>query len=158
MRKFLFLIFTTFFIIFTGCTTLRPATVVKNDNISNYQYLIINGTTSLTSGTGGFVNGVYYSESKSVNPRDVISGYMAKKGFIILPELDNELLDKTLLVTYGESGRREVFWGYTTEVTIQFISPVTKQLSFSSTAEGIGSTEADDIKKAITRALDALFE
>ncbi|MBD5440762.1 MAG: DUF4136 domain-containing protein [Treponema sp.] len=160
MNKALLIIFLTLCAVLTGCVTLQPATVIKNDDMNNYQYLIINGTTSLTSGTGQTINGIYYSESKSVNPRDVISGYMAKKGFIILSETERMplYLDKTLIVNYGESGRRDVFWGYTTEVTIQFISPETKQLVFSSTAEGIGSTEADDIKKAITRALDALFE
>lgn len=158
MNKALLIIFLTLCAVLTGCVTLQPATVIKNDDMNNYQYLIINGTTSLTSGTGQTINGIYYSESKSVNPRDVISGYMAKKGFIILSETDADLLNKTLIVNYGESGRRDVFWGYTTEVTIQFISPETKQLVFSSTAEGIGSTEADDIKEAITRALDALFE
>ena len=158
MKKALLIIFITLCAVLTGCVTLQPATVMKNDDMNNYQYLIINGTTSLTSGTGQTINGIYYSESKSVNPRDVISGYMAKKGFIILSETDAALLNKTLIVNYGESGRRDVFWGYTTEVTIQFISPETKQLVFSSTAEGIGSTEADDIKEAITRALDALFE
>lgn len=158
MKKARLIIFLILCAVLTGCVTLQPATVIKNGDISNYQYLIINGTASLTSGTGQTINGIYYSESKSVNPRDVISGYMAKKGFIILSETDAALLDKTLIVNYGESGRRTVFWGYTTEVTIQFISPETKLLVFSSTAEGIGSTEADDIKEAITRALDALFE
>lgn len=47
--------------------------------------------------------------------------------------------------------------GYTTEVTIQFITPDTKQLMFLCIAEGIGSTEVDDIKEAIYRALAALF-
>ncbi len=155
--KNVFIIFMTLCAVFTSCASLRPATIIKNDDISNYQYLIVSGTSSLTSSTGQSINGIYYSESKTVNPRDVISGYMAKKGFIMLPDIDDNLSRKTLIVNYGESGRRDVFWGYTTEVTIQFISPDTKQLLFSSTAEGFGSTEADDIKEAITRALDALF-
>ena len=158
MKKTVFIAFMVFCVVLASCTTLQPASVIKNDNISDYQYLIVNGTSSLTSGTGQTINGVYYSVSKSVNPSDIISGYMAKKGFVILQETDENLSDKTLIINYGESGRRDVFWGYTTEVTIQFISPVTKRLLFSATAEGIGSTEADDIKEAITRALDALFE
>ena len=40
----------------------------------------------------------------------------------------------------------------------QFISADTKNLVCSSTAEGIGDTESDDIKKAIARALQAVFE
>ena len=158
MKKTVFIAFMVFCIVLASCTTLQPASVIKNDNISDYQYLIVNGTSSLTSGTGQTINGVYYSVSKSVNPSDIISGYMAKKGFVILQEADENLSDKTLIINYGESGRRDVFWGYTTEVTIQFISLKTKRLAFSTTAEGMGSTEADDIKEAITRALNALFE
>lgn len=158
MKKIGFIAFMVLCVVFESCTTLQPASVIKNDDIGNYQYLLITGTSSLTSGVGQNISGIYYSESKSVNPRDIISGHMAKRGFVILPEADEKLSDRTLIVNYGESGRRDVFWGYTTEVTIQFISPVTKRLLFSATAEGIGSTEADDIKEAITRALDALFE
>ena len=158
MKKTVFIAFMVFCIVLASCTTLQPASVIKNDNISDYQYLIVNGTSSLTSGTGQTINGVYYSVSKSVNPSDIISGYMAKKGFVILQEADENLSDKTLIINYGESGRRDVFWGYTTEVTIQFISLKTKRLAFSATAEGMGETEADDIKEAITRALNALFE
>jgi len=60
-------------------------------------------------------------------------------------------------VNYGESGRRNVAFGYTIEVTIQFISAKSHTLLSSCTAEGIGDTEADDIRKAITRCLTGLF-
>ena len=79
------------------------------------------------------------------------------KFFVILKEKENDLINKTLIVNYGESGRRDVFWGYTIEVTIQFLSANTNEVVCVTTAEGIGDTEADDITKAITRALDAVF-
>lgn len=90
----------------------------------------------------------------------MISGYLIKKGFVILPEKDDEVLSDTLIVNYGESGRRYVYlgMGYTTEVTIQFIAAQTNKIVCVTTAEGIGDTEADDIKEAITRALDAIFK
>ena len=91
------------------------------------------------------------------NPSDVISGVLIKEGFIILPELKPELSNETLIVNYGESGRRNRGLGYTIEVTIQFISAKTKQMICSCTAEGQGETEADDIRQAIRRALDGLF-
>lgn len=144
-------------IIFTNCTTLKPVSVIKNDLIENYQYVVINSTESLTASAGSLINGTFYAVEKTVNPSDIISGYLAKKGFIILTETQAELNDKTLIINYGESGRRNVFWGYTIEITLQFISAETKQLLFSSTAEGMGYTEADDIREALTRALDALF-
>lgn len=143
--------------VFVGCVSLKDAETVKNENLYDYQYVIINSTESLTSNVGTTINGVYVSEGKTVNPRDIISGYLIKKGFIILTELQDDIKNQTMIVNYGESGRREVIWGYTTEVTLQFITADTKKLICASTAEGIGDTEADDIKKAITRALDALF-
>ena len=102
--------------------------------------------------------GIYGSSTtKSVNPSDVIAGVLIKEGLIILPELKSELSNETLIVNYGESGRRNRGLGYTIEVTIQFISAETKQMICSCTAEGQGETEADDIRQAIRRALDGLF-
>ena len=61
------------------------------------------------------------------------------------------------IVNYGESGGRNRGLGYTIEVTLQFISAETNEMVCSCTAEGQGSTEADDIRQAIKRALGALF-
>lgn len=66
--------------------------------------------------------------------------------------------NETLIVNYGESGRRGTGLGsYAIEVTIQFISASTKNQICSCTAEGRGETEADDIRKAINSCLKALF-
>lgn len=155
----------------SGCTTtqptagsqkpiirgLRPPTSIKHGNIESYKYMYITPTNELTSSAGYTIGGQYYSSSKSVNPSDVISGILIKAGFIRLPELKPELIDETLIVNYGESGRRNTgLGGYTIEVTIQFISSKTSALICSCTAEGQGSTEADDIRQAVTRCLSEL--
>lgn len=144
--------------ILTSCVTLKePITTIKG-NVKNYSYVYINSTEPLTSSSGGTVyGGYYYSTSKTVNPKDVITGYLTKQGFIVLLEIEENLKENTMIVNYGESGRRDVAFGYTTEITIQFIAAKTKELIATATAEGIGDTEADDIKQAITRALDAIF-
>ncbi len=156
-----------FFILFyTGCTTLhaqstknnksklKPATGLIRDSISNYKYFYITPTNSLTSSTGSTINGIYFSSSKSVNPSDVITGILIKQGLIRIPELKPEWNDKTLLINYGESGRRSTgLGGYAIEVTIQILSAKTTELACNCTAEGQGSTEADDIRIAITRCL-----
>ena len=82
---------------------------------------------------------------------------MVKSGFIVLPEVKSELLNETLIVNYGESGRRNLGLGYSIEVTIQFISAENSSLISSCSAEGIGETEADDIRIAIRRCLNALL-
>lgn len=140
---------------------LRLPVIIKNAPIEPFKYAYISPTKELTSSSGETYGGQYgvygYSTTKSVNPRDIIAGILIKEGFIILPELKSELSHETLIVNYGESGRRNRGLGYTIEVTIQFISAETKQLICSCTAEGQGETEADDIRQAIRRALDGLF-
>ena len=151
-------------ILINNCASLKEPTLIKNDKIEKYKYIFISPTGDLTSSTGmvyGGNYGVYGSiTGKSVNPSDVITGILAKEGFIRLPELKPELIDKTLIINYGESGRRNVaggLGGYTIEVTIQFISAKSHTLICSCTAEGQGETEADDIRQAITRCLSGLL-
>ena len=141
-----------------GCASLKPATAIKNGEIKDYKYVYISQTKSLTSSTGASINGQYYSTSKSVNPRDVITGILAKQGYILIPELKDEISSETLIINYGESGRRSTgLGGYTIEVIIQFISSTSNSLVCSCTAEGQGSTEADDIREAITRCLNKII-
>ena len=141
-----------------GCASLKPATAIKNGEIKDYKYVYISQTKSLTSSTGASINGQYYSTSKSVNPRDVITGILAKQGYILIPELKDEISSETLIINYGESGQRSTgLGGYTIEVIIQFISSTSNSLVCSCTAEGQGSTEADDIREAITRCLNKII-
>ena len=155
--RFLAIILTS--ILANSCYTLKVPTVVKNDKIEEYKYIFISPTNSLTSSLGATYGRQYYSTTKTVNPSDVIAGILSKEGFIIVPELKPEIIDETIIVNYGESGRRNVgLGGYTIEVTIQFISAKSHTLISSCTAEGIGETEADDIRQAITRCLTGLFQ
>ena len=143
-----------------GCALQKP-TVVFNEDINKFKYVYITPTQTLSSATAGtFYNGYssqYYSVDKSVSPSDVISGVFSKNGFIKITELKKELLEKTLIINYGESGRRDVGLGYAIEVTIQLISAKSNTLISSCTAEGMGSTEADDIRIAINRCLSGIF-
>lgn len=145
-------------IVLLGCANLKPATTITNGNLKDFKYIYISPTNSLTSSSGATIGGQYYSSSKSVNPSDVITGILTKEGFIRLPELKPELTNETLVVNYGESGKRGIgLGGYTIEVTIQFITSNSSELICSCTAEGLGSTEADDIREAITRCLNSLL-
>lgn len=158
--KILLLIISTF--ILNGCASMRAPIIQKIESMDSYKYIYITPTTELTSSSSGVWGnkyGVYGSGStKSLNPSDIISGIFLKQGYIRLPELNPQLLDETLIVNYGESGRRNVNLGYSIEVTIQFLSAKTKKPICICTAEGQGSTEADDIRIAINRALKPLFE
>ena len=85
---------------------------------------------------------------------------MMRLGYIQVPEIKPELASQTLIVNYGETGRRNILGGllgYTIEITLQFLSAQTLDIVCTSTAEGMGSTEADDIRIAINRALEHVF-
>ena len=149
-------------ILLWGCGTLKSPIIQQNEPVSSYKYFYVTPTSELTSSSGGVYGGLYGTyggtTTKSLNPSDVISGVLLKQGMIRLPELDPELLDKTLVVNYGESGRRNLNLGYSIEVTIQFLQARTHSVVCICTAEGQGSTEADDIRIAINRALKPLFK
>lgn len=158
ITKILILLYVT--ILFSGCVALQPPTINRMEALDNYKYFYITPTQEVFSGAGTTVSGEYYSTSKTINPSDAISGALIKQGYVKLPYIDNNKIDKTFIVNYGESGRRDLLgglFGYTTEVTIQFVSAIDHQPICVTTAEGFGETDADDIRIAINRAIDALF-
>lgn len=163
-KKLCFTILTGLLI--NGCAILKPVESKKFGDISVYKYVVIGKTQTLNSATGsGYVGygtggGFMASVAKSVNPSDVIAGILMKKGFVVLDSMnDNAKKEQTLLLQYGQGDRRNVLGGlggYTLEVSIQILDFTTKEPKFICTAEGQGETEADDIRKAITRCLSDL--
>lgn len=148
-------------ILCTSCGTLNEAIVSKSSEESiedfTYVYIPLTGNKSGSSGVYGNSRYVYGGQTKSVTPSDLIAGYLMKKGYVKVENITPELKDKTLTVHYGETGTRSVGLGYAIEITLQFVSEKTNNVICISTAEGMGETEADDIRDAITRALDAIF-
>ena len=149
-------------LLFSSCVTLKPTTVTRNASLDGYKYVYITPTSEKISVSGAVVGGTYGgyggTESKSTNPADVISGHFLKRGFVRLPEINPELEDETLIVNYGETGRRSVgIGGYTIEITIQLLSAKTNEVICMGVAEGCGDTEADDIRIAINRCMESIF-
>lgn len=137
--------------------TLKPVSITKKESLGNFKYVYITPTESIKSETGASINGQYYSSGKTINPGDLISGILTKKGFVKIPALNANLLSETLIVNYGESGRRKTgLGGYTIEITLQFVNAKSNVLVSSCTAEGQGATEADDIRIAISRCINEL--
>ncbi len=145
----------------SGCASMRPPVInTYDDSVFNYKYFYVSPTGNYTSSSGVYGNqyGVYGGTTKSTNPGAIISGILFKNGFIQVNEVNPRNAQETMLVNFGETGRRSVNLGYSIEVTIQFISASTQQPICSCTAEGQGETEADDVRKAILRALEPLFK
>jgi hypothetical protein len=99
LKKSILFILTS--LLLASCVELQPVCVTRYNTLDQYTYFYITPTESKTGSSGGvFGNGygVYgYSRTKSTNPADIISGFMIKKGFIQLPELKDELADKTII-------------------------------------------------------------
>ena len=138
----------------SGCASMRPPVIhTYDDSIENYRYFYISPTGDYTSSSGVYGNqyGVYGGTTKSINPASLISGILFKN------EVNPNNAKETMIVNFGETGRRNVNLGYSIEVTIQFISAYTQRPICTCTAEGQGETEADDVRKAIQSALKPLF-
>lgn len=148
--------------LFVSCFTLQPVSVVRNTSMDKYKYFYVTPTESKTGSAGsvfGYNYGVYGSSTtKSTNPADIISGYLMKQGLIRLPEIKKELAEQTMVINYGETDRRPCGFGYSIEVTIQIISAQTSEVICVLTGDGMGETEADDIRIAIERCLDELYK
>ena len=161
MKSFKFLSVICCILFLSSCASLQPAIVTRHTPLDGYRYVYITPTTGLTSGSGGVYGGNYgvygSSVNKSVNPSDIIAGYMMRKGYVQVPEIKPELASQTLIINYGETGRRDIWGGLLIEITLQFLSAQSHEVVCTSTAEGMGETEADDIRIAINRALDELF-
>ena len=162
MKPFRLLTILSCLVFMSSCAaTLLPVSVQHNSTLDGYKYVYITPTSGITSTTGGVYGGSYgvygSTQTKSIYPSDIIAGIMIKKGFTQIPNISPELASQTLIINYGESGRRNVGLGYTIEVTLQILSAKTHEIVCISTAEGQGSTEADDIRIAITRALEEVF-
>lgn len=160
-QSYINIILYLFMCILTGCASMRPPVInTFDDSINNYRYFFISPTGDYTSSSGVYGNqfGVYGGITKSINPASLISGILLKNGFIQVNEVNPSNANETMIVNFGETGRRNVNLGYSIEVTIQFISAYTQRPICTCTAEGQGETEADDVRKAIQRALKPLFD
>ena len=146
-------------VLITSCSvTLMAPTVNVTIPLNGYKYFYVTPTEEKSSTSGYVYNGIDGSTTHSVNPADIITGCLVKRGYTRVPDLKEENLDRTFVVNYGETGRRQAsLFAYTIEVTLQFIAADTHDVLCVSTAEGCGETESDDVRLAINRAIEAVF-
>lgn len=159
-KIYIFFLLIYIFTFFTGCA-LKPVDVIKNADYTKYKFIYVSPTNTVTSssesvytGYNGYVYGSTYTQQ--ANPSDIIAGFFMKKNFLLVNEIRNP--ENTIIINYGQSGKRNIAGGlaYTLEVTIQLLDAKTHNLIFQCSAEGMGSTEAEDIRIAVNRCLDSL--
>ena len=155
MKKVLFLAIIAFAL--TSCGELKIPVAEVTGNVQDYPYVYVVPTSGVTSSSGVYGNeyGVYGGTTKTINPSEVISGYLMKKGYTVLPSISPELADKTLIVTYGYTGRRQLsLFAYASCIIIQMRDAKSHAMIASCEAEGCGSDETDDILQAIHSRID----
>lgn len=155
--------------VLVACSTtyqLMKTKVQIHPDFEQYKYVYIIPTAPIVYGeTKGHISNGEGSVSGSTNSltvSDVILGKMMNRGYVILPELQDEFLSKTLVISCGNTGMRELDYGvYATEMTIQLRDAKTSELIASSKAEAEVDTKPNapviGTSTALNKALNALF-
>ena len=159
MKKIL-LLFAATIIAIGMMAQLKTPSAVVNGIFDDYEYFYVVPTGGVTSSSGvhGNAYGVYGGTTKTIVPSETIKGFLMQKGYNILPSINPDLLDRTLVVSYGYTGRRTLdLFSYASGIIIQMRNAKTHALVASFEAEGCGEDETDDIFQAIKSAL-TLFQ
>ncbi|MCR5050428.1 MAG: hypothetical protein K6A36_05025 [Paludibacteraceae bacterium] len=158
MKRSLLILLAIFLSVSTFANLKMPSATI-NGNLSDYTYLYVTPTGGITSSSGVYGNayGVFGGSTKTIVPSDAISGYLMKHGFNVVTSVIPEKANKTLIVSYGYTGRRFIYHkSYASGIIIQMRDAATQELVASFEAEGCGADESDNIQLAINSAL-ALF-
>lgn len=147
-----------------GCAaTLKPPEITKRGEIKDYSFVVLPKSGNLQSTSSSIYRNEHgacgNSSSKEINPGYIIEGVLLKRGLFSTEDVGIDKEGKTLIIKYGESGRRSVaggFGGYVLEVTIAILSAKTNEVVYSCVAEGQGTSEVEDIRAAIHRCLSGL--
>lgn len=141
---------------------LAPKVIIYKD-MSKYKFVYIIPTSPITSnsGTSGYISGraygmyggVHSGATKTVNPAEEICGQLVKRGYTILPEVDPDVAEETMIVAYGNIGRRDVT-PFAYAVVLQFTDAETHEKLATIEAESYGETETVEIREAINQAFD----
>lgn len=147
-------------ILLTGCASITPSIDIKPPQIDSRQS--VNDFAIAIIQGGEKINSTLVTESvgytKSTDPASLISGALLKKGVSRVFKIPDQNRDKLLLVTWGISGTRKIgmLGAYSMEVSILMRQANNLKVVYKCTAEGIGSTEADDIREAVFSCLSGL--
>lgn len=165
MRRILILCTTALIAVSVWAGDLLAPKVVIYKDMSKYKFVYIIPTGSVTSnsgtsgsvfgGTYGVYGGVHGGATKTVNPAEEICGHLVKRGYTILPAINPDLADETMIVAYGNAGKRTISaFAYATTIVLQFTDAETHEKLATFETEGCGSDETEDVRQAIARAFN----
>ncbi len=149
-------------LLFASCLSVAPTSISRNGSLEGYRYFYVTPTaerTSIKGDTWGNKNGTYGSTtSNSVNPADLIAGYLMGRGYVRVPEVKAENADQTMVINYGDGNNREGFWSERAiTVTMQILNGKTNDLIVVCKAEEKGGDEAVATRLAIEKAMNEIF-
>jgi hypothetical protein len=145
-------------LILSGCAELTPLPAPSSNQtteISRFKFVIIPETGNISSVVAN--NGS--AKGQEFSPSNLIEGSLLKRGIIRVNKPEPDIIDKLIITKYGTSGMRNILGGmagYSQEVTITFVEARNLTPIFTCSAEGIGHSDVDDIREAITRCLRIL--
>ena len=140
----------------TGQISVPKVNIIGDLHPYKYAYIIPTGSVTSSSGSAAVVGSVVVGNgTKTANPSEILTGYLIKQGYTILPELVPELAEETMIYSYGHAGTRTIGFGYTSKIIIQITNGKTHELLATIEAEGCGSSETDDINIALNDALNS---
>ena len=149
-------------LLLSSCLSLAPTTITRHASLDGYKYFYVTPTSERSSvvggtyGHGGYVYGS--TNSSSISPSDLISGYMMNRGYVRVPEVKPQDAAQTLIINYGDGNARVGFWEERAiQVTIQILNGETNALICVCSAEEKAGYEARAIALAINKCLDEIF-
>jgi hypothetical protein len=169
MGSIIRIVFTVFIAVFINCSSVN--TTYKMDSffnpkisISNYSYLVVaendnlEPSSQLTLSTS--------NDARFGNAKSIIEGYAMKCGFSVLSfkelsELPKDNIAKVLIAKWGISGRNSrtdlmSSGAYSQEVTVILSDYTSKEIVYRGIGEYMGRSELDDIKGALSAAMQGL--
>lgn len=165
MKKLFFLIATAL-LATNMMAQLVPTVVIKGDP-RQYKYVHVIPTSGTTSSTGvsttvhiwGPIGITAGNANSTVNPSELLTGFLMKEGYTVVPSITPELADMTLIVSYGFLGTYLTRKGGVpySRIILQMTDASTHEVVASYETIGTGDDDAARISEALDYAID-LFQ
>lgn len=161
-KTYSFLLLCVGTLLFTSCLSIADTSISRNGSMEGYRFFYVTPTAernSVTGDTWGNRHATYGSTtSNSVNPADLIAGYLMGRGYVRVAEVKKEDAAQTMVINYGEgNSRRGFFDERAITVTIQILNGSNNDLLCVCKAEESGGDEAVATRRAIEKAMNEIF-
>lgn len=130
----------------SSCSYNSIGKLYRSGNISGYEYVYVKPTAQRSI---GFCNNGHVVATV-MSPSDMIVGEFMSMGFVALNDFpDRTLVQKTIVVTYGEKSVNKTGVRYRADVVIQGMSAIDYKLVMTIEGTGYGDDEIEAIRNAI---------